>query len=742
MEDPLRAHLAAVAKRAAEFARDFGAEEEAGLAGLLHDLGKYGDLFQERLRGEAQRIDHWTPGAWVALEKYKRLGMASALTVQGHHVGLQQANRDNLTSMNPVNWDPAMHEQRRLSETRIGLLNERFRSDGLALPPLETSLYDHSEKAVSAMLDLRMLFSALVDADFVETEAHFHGGKETCRTPGPPLDPTRALGLLLAHIARLAAKSDAAEAVNELRSDLLSACLAVGEKPTGQFTLTAPTGSGKTLAMLAFALKHAAVHNLGRVVVVIPYLSIIDQTAKEYRDVLEPAFGPDYVCEHHSLAGTRGEDVVEDRDEDRQRELTENWDAPIVITTSVQMLESLFANRPSACRKLHRLARSVILFDEVQTLPTNLAIPTLAAVSRLTERYGASVVFATATQPAFSHLDEHVRKWCSVGWQPTEIVPTELKLFARVRRTKVEWPAPGARLSWDDLADKLADDACRQALCVVNLKRHALLLFEKLRDRLGDDASLLHLSTSMCPAHRRVVLDEIHRRLKEENGEPCRLISTQCVEAGVDVDFPVAFRAWGPLDSIAQVAGRCNRNGRRAFGRLQVFIPEDEGYPEGGYRQAATVVRLVAASRTLDVDDPELYAEYYRHLYAIARPEDRNEKLLDAVARRDFAQVAAHYRLIPDATVNVLVPYDQGIYDELTAAVRRAGISRGWIHRARPYLIGVYRGNLKGPIWNWLEAVRCGPGREADDWYIYLQPEHYDAKTGLSPPESLACLTG
>jgi len=741
-EDPLKAHLDAVSKRASQSAAVFGADTEAALAGLLHDLGKYGDLFQKRLRGEVQGIDHWTPGAWAALEKYKQLGIAVALAIQGHHVGLQQASRDNLARMDPGRWDPAMHAQRQLSETRTDLLIERFSVDGLTLPPFESSLYAHNERAVSAMLDVRMLFSALVDADFLATEAHFNEGEETCGRPSLPLDPARALNLLLAHIDRLASASDAAQSVNKLRSDLLSACLAAGEKAVGQFTLTAPTGSGKTLAMLAFALKHAAVHDLRRIVMVIPYLNIIDQTATVFRSVLEGDLGPGYVLEHHSLAGTRGHDQVEGTGEDHGRELSEVWDAPIVITTSVQMLESLFSNRPSTCRKLHRLAKSVILFDEVQTLPTHLAIPTLAALSRLTERYGTSVVFATATQPAFSHMDDHVRNWCSVGWRPTEIVPTGLKLFARIRRTKIEWPNPDAPVSWDELADRLADDECRQALCVVNLKRHALLLFEKLRDCLGDDADLFHLSTSMCPAHRREVIDEIHRRLKEENGEPCRLISTQCVEAGVDVDFPVAFRSWGPLDSIAQVAGRCNRNGRRAFGTMHVFIPEDERYPEGGYRQAATVARLVAARRTLDVDDPELYAEYYRQLYAIARPEDRDEDLLNALTRRDFAQVAEHYRLIPSATVNVLVPYEHAAYDKLTSVVRREGISRRWIRQARPHVIGVHRGSHKAPVWNWVEVIRCSRGREAEDWYIYLRPEHYDAKTGLCPPDSLDCLIG
>lgn len=733
--DTVADHLKAVAGRAAKYAEAFGAADEAYFAGLLHDLGKYGDLFQQRLRGEAEHVDHWSAGAWQALS-FHMPGMATALSVQGHHVGLQRADKLALASLNPAKWDPKMHDGRQLSERNVEVLAQRLAADGLSPEPPTVSLYDHLAKKVSAMLDVRMLFSALVDADYIETEAHFRSRNgEKAYREAPELEPAKALGILMAHLQELSRKSNAAHTVNNLRADLLRACLDAAAKPQGMYTLTAPTGSGKTLAMLAFALKHASTHDLRRVVMVIPYLNIIDQTAKVYRGVFQPGFRPEYVLEHHSLAGTRGEDSTEGFDEDRQGELTENWDAPVVVTTSVQMLESLFANRPRACRKLHRLAQSVILFDEVQTLPKHLAIPTLAALSRLAERYQTSVVFATATQPAFSRLDEYVKKWCACGWQPEEIVPTGLRLFDRAKRTRVEWPDRDEHTTWDELARKLAGEECRQVLCVVNLKPHALLLFKQLRALGLPDEDLFHLSTSMCPAHRKRELDRIRARL--DANAACHLISTQCVEAGVDLDFPVAFRAWGPLDSIAQVAGRCNRNGTRDAGRMHVFVPEEDSYPDGEYRQAATVARMLAMDRVPDIDDPALYREYYSRLYSIARLEDRDEKLLAAIGRQDFATVAELYRLIPDATVNVLVPYDRAAYHELSEAARRDGISREWIHQARPHAIGIYRCDRKRPVWDRLEAVRSGAGRDSEDWFIYLRPEHYDDKFGLASPGSM-----
>ncbi|MFA4911815.1 MAG: CRISPR-associated helicase Cas3', partial [Desulfobacteria bacterium] len=583
-EDPLFHHLRKVADRAATFAGPFGASKEAELAGLLHDLGKYGELFQARLAGKEHGIDHWSLGAWQALMKYKNHGLASALAIQGHHIGLQKAEKEALAQLNPNRAGSYHPHGLRLSDPDVVRLINRFEDDGLKLPvDITCSIYSGLKAPpATAMLDVRMLYSALVDADFIETEAHFKG---EYRESGLSLMPDESLNVLLSYIEVLARKSKAVGLVNRMRSDLLDACLTAAKMPQGLFTLTAPTGSGKTLNMLAFALKHAALHKLQRIIMVIPYLSIIDQTAREYRKVFQKKYSSEdigkFILEHHSLTGIRntGDNTSKTIDVDDEsiaitRLLAENWDAPLIITTSVQFFESLFSNRPSACRKLHNLAGSVILFDEIQTFPISLAIPSLAVLSRLAEKYRSTIVLSTATQPAFSMLDEPIKLYSPTGWTPAPIVAPQLKLFERIRRTEVEWPLnPGSPLSWAELAHTTTSRD--QVLCIVNLKRHAFCLLDELVN-LGAEG-MFHLSTNMCPAHRQAVLDEVRQRL--DNKKPCRLVSTQCIEAGVDVDFPFVLRALAPLDAIAQAAGRCNRNGKESIGQVKVFVPEDEGYP-------------------------------------------------------------------------------------------------------------------------------------------------------------------
>jgi CRISPR-associated endonuclease Cas3-HD len=737
---PLKDHLRAVADLAASFAEVFDAAQEARVTALLHDIGKYGERFQARLAGQETGVDHWTWGAVLALEKLQKNGVAAALAVQGHHIGLQQVTKTALREIFPQCWPDGRHPLNlRLSTDRGGeAVLERFHADGLRLPSLERSIYSGlAAPAAAAMLDVRMLYSTLVDADFLDTEAHFGG----CRPASVALQPSEALQVLRAHLERLERQSSASSQMQRIRRDLLSACLHAAEQPPGLFTLTAPTGAGKTFSMLAFALRHAALHDLRRVVVVIPFLTIIEQTADAYRRALSelPVDLESYVLEDHSLADQGPGTDIEDDDADRRRLLAENWDAPIIVTTSVQFLESLFAHRPRRCRKLHRLARSVILFDEVQTLPTRLAVPTLATLSHLAGRYGATVVFATATQPAFSHLDECVRRYCAHGWQPREIAPAPAELFARSRRVRVRWPGDDAApVSWQALAEKLVQE--RTALCVVNLKRHAWALLDELV-RLGAPG-LLHLSTSLCPAHRRRVVEEVRRRLGE--GEPCLLVSTQCVEAGVDVDFPTVYRAWGPLDAIAQVAGRCNRNGRRSQGELRLFFPEDGQrlYPSPAYRQAADVAWTLARRRgtaAMDLDDPQVHLDFYRRLYDIqqlAHPSGRAGELLEFLSSQHFAEVARRYRLIDQAAVQVLVPYDQAAFESLAAEVRGRGLTRDWVRRARAHAVNIFPPRKDDAAWSVLESVRLArTGETAEDWFVLLEPAEYDPLKGLMPHE-------
>lgn len=742
-------HLAGVSKRAGEFLQGWKSADEAALAGMLHDFGKYGDRFQARLRGEESGLDHWSQGAWLALYKHK--AVAAALAIQGHHIGLQQLSKSALQALEPERLASNHPLQLRLSEKDIGILESRLAGDGIECAmPTATVLANNSASRLDRMLDVRMLFSALVDADFLDTEAHFQDGPEgkRYRDSGPGLNAEQALAVVLTHLEKLKAESQAAGVVAQVRQQLLDACVAGAALDHGLFNLTAPTGSGKTLAMLAFALKHALTHGLRRVVLVIPYLSIIEQTAKIYRDIFVPVFGEHYVLEHHSLAGAGEEKNKSDNegeagkgsDAERQRRLlAENWDTPLIVTTSVQFLESLFSNRPSACRKLHRLARSVILFDEVQTLPANLAVPTLAALSHLAHEYGSSVVFATATQPAFQHLHETVSKHCASGWEPRAIVPEPTRLFVPMKRADIYWEDVGRPLSWADVAQRMSQETQTQALCIVNLKRHARELWKQV------GSAALHLSTNMCPAHRRAVLNQVCSQLKAE--QPVHLIATQCVEAGVDVDFPLVYRAYGPLEAVIQAAGRCNREGKRPQrGKVTIFMPEDEGYPPGGYEQATRITTMLLRDKGAEgmrLDDADFITAYYRTLYDIsgAHAAERTMELLDYVEAGSFPDVARAYRLIAQDAINVLVPYAECMdeFRALRAEADKRGLTSRWIRRVRDLCVSLYRPKPDDTIWDALIPVKVA-GREertSDEWFIYAIEDHYHSALGLMPSGSL-----
>ena len=767
--EPLKEHIDCVAKRATEYADAFGAKQEAMIAGLWHDLGKYSDLFTRRLNGEVSGLDHWTPGAIAALHIFRDKAIAAALAIQGHHIGLQEGLGPAIHSSLS---NPEMSDRVTITEPDPRVLVDRFLEDGFAIPPSPvTSHYNFKSPPVSAMLDARMLFSALVDADFIETEAHFEGkreGTKVYRPIGPLLQAEQAFKIITEHLTDLESKSAASKNVHDIRRDLLDACLLSADKPKGIFTLTAPTGAGKTLAMLAFALKHAMVHpEIRRVVMVVPFLSIIEQTANVYRRLLETHFGSRYILEHHSLADVRGrsEDTTRDRDNEEEakrtaRLLTENWDAPLILTTSVQFFESLFANRPAKCRKLHRLANSIILFDEVQTLPPRIAVPSLAALSRLAERYGCTVVFSTATQPAFDHLHDKVKLFAGMGWKPQTITEEPLRLFTHARRVRIDWQIKESR-SWKSVADELALGENARSMCIVNLKRHAKQLVIRLRDKLGVN-DLFHLSTNMCPAHRQKVLDQVRQRLVSDSAGPCRLISTQCIEAGVDLDFPVAWRSFGPLDAIAQAAGRCNREGRiNGHGRMVVFLPEKEDsreylYPPGGYKEATettdTLFKMkeieaqekgIPVRDAFDIYDPSLFDQYYRLLYdltGMAEFDPNRNELADAIHRRSFVDVAAapyRYRVIEQSSINVLVPYadEIALFESLKKQLYEAGrLTHNWIYEARPLTVSMYRPRKDHDIWKCLGAVPLGRGENADDWFVYVYPtKDYDPILGLNP---------
>ena len=750
----LKEHLASVSRLAGDHLAGWQGEEEAKLAGLLHDLGKYGDRFQNRLKGQDKGLDHWSQGAYLAIKKGGAI--AAALAIQGHHIGLQSLQIEDLKMLNPKSLELNHPQRLTLSEADIELLETRLIEDGLSFGKLKTRLFTspvgESQARIDTMLDVRRLFSALVDADFIDTEAHFNGNEQgkVPRKHGLKLNAPhenslakQALEKLKNHIDNKAGQPNPSATLNDIRQELLQSCLQQAQQKTGTFTLTAPTGSGKTLSMLSFALQHALENGLERVIMVVPYLSIIEQTAKVYRDIFVD-FGDDFILEHHSMAGLGAEKAETDAEGDaeqeqqikRQRLLSENWDTPIIITTSVQFLESLFSNRPSSCRKIHRIANAVILFDEVQTLPTQLAIPSLAAVSHIAKNWNSSVVFSTATQPAFNHLHDEVNKHCSGGWKPDEIVIHHAVMMDKLRRVNFTWL--DGKLTWQELADSLNQH--QQVLCIVNLKRHA----QELWQALEGEENLFHLSTNLCPLHRQAILAEIRQRLKD--GLPCRLIATQCIEAGVDVDFPIVYRAFAPLDAIIQAAGRCNREGKTNLGQTFIFTPDCEGwlYPDGTYQQAANVTESLKneLGEKFDLYNPEVIKQYYQRLYIVAAPEQLAKDLYQSIKDLSFPHVAQQFRLIKNDMINIVVPFDEQIFEELQRFAEEKGLTAKWIKKARGLSISLYRPKPEDVVWDSLLPVmqfKQGRYRKQEDWFMVNNDKDYDKTLGYKKPESLNC---
>lgn len=754
--EPMKQHIDWVSKLAGEYAQSFDAQEECKFAGRLHDLGKYGDKFQDRLKGIGTGIDHWSAGAYEAIMLNK---IAVALAIQGHHIGLQKGDRESLGELNIADLGKRHPQNCKLSTDNHPILASRARAEGVEWEAPSKSCFDMGLRAtdpVGQMLAVRMLFSALVDADFVATERHF-GGESASATKRAalPLDPHSATLSLAVHIDAIRRQSQSADIANNARHQVLEACRSSGAGPKGLFTLNAPTGSGKTLAMLTWALEQCRAHTqLRRIIVVLPYLTIMEQTAQVYREALANWLSSEWrnrgILEHHSLSPWRtvgkSGNVADDEqsaDASHARYLAENWDAPIVITSNVQFFESLFANSPSACRKLHRIANSAILFDEVQTLPPSLLIPTLGAVSTLVSKFGCSVVLATATQPAFSHLSSQVERLACAGYRAEPIIADPVPLFRRTKRNNVHWPKNAESQSWDELSQQMLRG--RQALCILNLKRHAQELFAIVQEAGAEGT--VHLSTAMCPGHRSAVLTEVRRRLRENL--PCILIATQCVEAGVDLDFPAVFRAFAPLDAIAQAAGRANRNGILSAGDVWIFHPDDTGtvYPDRTYEQAATVTAELLARHggELNIDDPNLFDLYFRNLYDIRDLENANPNLVEAIKNLNFVRVAELYKMIDRASINIVTPWDLSEFETLAKEVRNDRLTAGWIQRARNFTVNAYRPVPAAPEWSHLEPIRAGrnkagENKDAVDWFLLRDSADYDNQIGLQFQKGLAFL--
>lgn len=664
-------HLQNVANMAAEFAKSFGASSWGHLAGLWHDLGKYAPEFQRyigatpeaSLETKPGKVNHSTAGAQLAVERFGKLGRILAYPITGHHAGLADWQSE---------FSPLSSLRQRLEGTdHLQAVKGCIIPDAILEVPLPTDKAK-SGTDLSRALWLRMLFSCLVDADFLDTEAFMDFAKSGQRNGFPSLAELAPL-----FDRFMAEKSAAVMAtdVNLIRAEVLAACRKKAEEAPGVFTLSVPTGGGKTLSSLAFALNHAQTHGKRRIIYVIPYTSIIEQTADQFREIFGSA-----VLEHHSNL-----DVSDpDREDQRSRLACENWDAPLIVTTTVQFFESLFARRTSRCRKLHNIADSVVILDEAQLLPTDFLNPVLEVIKELQRNYGVTFVLSTATQPA---LGPHRGPDFNFPGLPglREIIPDPLSLHHRLERTTIEVLDNLADpLNWDMLATRLA--AHDSVLCIVNRRDDARILWEKL------PAGTFHLSALMCGAHRSARIEEIKASLKAK--KPTRVISTQLVEAGVDLDFPVVYRALAGLDSVAQAAGRCNREGLLDRGLVRVFLPESR-IPAGHLRQAAGIGQQLLTEEVADHLAPERFASFFRQFYWLRGDRLDKEGILKDLAndpelRISFRTAADKFRLIDEgAYAPVLVRYGDGA--KLIETLRRQGPERWLMRRLQRYVVNLPR---------------------------------------------------
>lgn len=672
-------HLEKTARLAREMGLDAGVAEFAEQAALLHDIGKYSQAFQNRLKGAKIRVDHSTAGAQEIRRlknrspQQKYIGEILAYCIAGHHGGLpdygSEVDTDDEATLKARfkrHVEPYDHYAKEVNTAGLMLPMQ------LPIQPIPHQI------GFSVSFFTRMIYSALVDGDFLETEQFMQGPK--------PRGGYASIAELCGAFNQFLKGFDRAETeINRQRTSTLRSCVDKAADAPGLFTLTVPTGGGKTFASMAFALNHAAAHGLKRVIYVIPYTSIIEQNAAEFKKCL----GSENVLEHHSNFDWREKDSLggilnaDDQTNDTLSKLrlaAENWDIPIVVTTNVQFFESLFSNRSSRCRKLHNIAKSVIIFDEAQMLPREYLKPCLYGVYELVKNYGASAVFCTATQPDLSvFMPEGVRM--------QELVPNPGELFDFYRRVKVE---KVGKLPDADLIEQINVQA--QVLCIVNTRKHARGLFEKVIPE-----GRYHLSTLMCPAHRRAVLLKIRERLKKDL--PCRVISTQIMEAGIDVDFPVGYRALAGLDSIIQAAGRINREAKRADGKLFLFEPVSEFVKRtpGYIRQGAEVAQKILR-QSIDPIGMQAIQQYYSLLYDLTDPQafDR-QGILDCFDKGDptqpdfdFKTAADKFKLIEDDTVAVIVLYNE-VAEGLIAEMRTSLYPQSFARKLQSYTVNIYQ---------------------------------------------------
>lgn len=654
-------HLIKVACLAKQYGEEIHRASEAYLCALLHDFGKYGQRSQNVLTGIASGVDHAIGGAAFLCGKCGRKAAfhAAVEAIYGHHSGLvafSQLGPDLQASLRGPHICLSGKEASLAGKMEYAEAIRAFTHDfpDFALPELPDV---PPGGAVENMLHTRLLFSCLVDADYSASAGILE--RDVRR-----LSSALLLERLEAYRRNIKESSDADPELNRLRDRVYDCCGIAGEQNTpGIFTLTAPTGTGKTLALLHFALRHCIRHHKRRIILVLPFLALTEQSEDVYRHII-----PEILSDHS-----------QSKLDETGREFAARWDAPFMITTSVNFFESLFACRPTDCRKLHNVANSVILFDEAQSLSPQLTRATLQAIQTLCASCDCSMVFSTATRPAFEVL-------MGSNWRPAEILPEYPQFYQKLRRTQTIWRME-APITLPDIAQEMAR---QESVCaVVNLRRHAQSLYQALKP-LCDRNSVFYLTTDLCPAHRSRVIENIRKRLKDKL--PCRVVSTQYIEAGLDLDFAVLYRALAPLEAVIQAAGRCNRNGLQPQpGQVIVFIPKDDRklYPEDWYGKGAAVLNNMLANGAVDIYDPQHISEYYTRLYRHLKDDPDLVRGLD---RKDYVQVEKAYQLVHKQGVQVIVPYEEEmeLFRQVARRIRENGITAEVMKLAAPITVSSF----------------------------------------------------
>lgn len=655
----MKQHSEGVARMMKSFALSGEYVDVYTYCGLLHDIGKYSKGFQKYIRAEGEKEPHAKWGAYTA--RMDKL-IYVAFPVFGHHAGLP--NRDAMFET----FNQCGKEESKWLDVLCAL-----KKDGLCIPPCDNSSFNRIKDNTTKELFVRMLYSSLVDADSLDTERHFEKEQYDAR-PQLSLDVDVLLDALNHKLSSFSLESP----LNKLRTEVRLYAQSLAAQPQGCFSMTLPTGMGKTLCSLNWALHHAKVHtNIKRIVIVLPFLSIIDQTAKELKSIFKDH---DVILEHHSNVIYEGKESEEEEFYCKAPKLlaTENWDYPIVVTTTVQFFESLFSNHRSKCRKLHNLQDSIVIFDEIQTLPVHLAECTMKILNDMLHLCRCSILFCTATQPNFQTRADFkgIDRIVPLVENPTAI-------FAATKRVEYYPIADYEVQSMDSIEQKVCEEK-EPVLIVCNTKKKAKALFYSIKEK--GNMQVLHLSTNMCQKHRMAVIDKVKSKLK--NGEKLILCSTQLIEAGVDMDFPIVFRELAPLESIIQSAGRCNREGKLEKGKVFLFQLEEKGQPSAEYKTFTQFAQLCYHNNENRLTDADFYAEYYTDIVKLYAPEDtitpKREKLM-------FQDVADKYHIIDSSATSLFVyRYNEEslqLYKEITC---KEYLSRKDYQQIEQYCVQVY----------------------------------------------------